>query len=363
MTEKSIKFIDKFVIRAILYLLSPFFKKQREFKYLDFNSYNSFLVIRPGGIGDAVLLLPLLRFLKNKNKQVDILCMKRNSGIIKIFQKEGVVRNLYLLEKFSSVANCRANKYDCIVDTEQSFSASILLAKMISAKVIVGFVSPLRLIYYNSFVIYYQERYEARCFLDLLKVFNINVDLDNNDLNIDQNIKSSISLPPGRIVTLFTGASMPWRKPSLEFFIQIISDLSILFDAIIIIGGKGEAIDAKELAKVSNKVHDYTGKCSIDDSLYILKNSKVFISTDSGPLHMGLLASTSVIFGIFGPGIYQKWCHQGKMILVSSNFPWNPVSYGRFSQPIWHPFVKDHFNKIDSKEIISKIKNHERNTI
>ena len=39
------------------------------------------LIIRPGGIGDAIFLLPVIKALKNEGVIIDILCENRNAQV------------------------------------------------------------------------------------------------------------------------------------------------------------------------------------------------------------------------------------------------------------------------------------------
>lgn len=357
MKDNHIKFLDKNVVKPFLSICAPFFKKQRKFDFLNINDYQNFLIIRPGGIGDAALLLPLIKFLKSRGKNIKILCMRRNKGVFEVFLKQNLIDEIFLLDSIKSIFKCKNRKYDCIIDTEQSFSSTVLIAKFISAKKIIGFVNDLHLVYYDNFVVYYQEKYESQIFLDILKVFGICEELNKEGLKISK-IESGLKVPNGFNLALFFGASIPWRKPPKAFFEKIISELNLKFDHIFIIGGRQESAEAESFFKLSSNVVNFCG-VSISDTLRILQNSSVLISTDSGPLHLGVLSGVPNIFAIFGPGVYQKWAHPDFITVIKRDLPWNPISYNTFSQFVWHPFIEEHFKNLDPYLIIDKIKKYD----
>jgi hypothetical protein len=80
MNERLIKCIDQtvasFAVKSWAALCSG---AKREYSCAPLNEYKNFAVIRPGGMGDAALLLPLLRFLKSREKHVTLICNSRNS--------------------------------------------------------------------------------------------------------------------------------------------------------------------------------------------------------------------------------------------------------------------------------------------
>ena len=62
----------------------------------------SILVIRPGGIGDAVFLLPFLRVLKKyyPKIKIDILCEKRNGSVFT--SQPGICDQFFFYDQMSS---------------------------------------------------------------------------------------------------------------------------------------------------------------------------------------------------------------------------------------------------------------------
>ena len=101
---------------------------------------SNILVIRPGGIGDAVLLIPSLKVLKKQfpDTNIDILAEKRNAGI---FRDNKLVNSLYLYDELSpsGLLAVLKNRYDAVIDTEQWHKLTSVVSFMTKAPIRIGF--------------------------------------------------------------------------------------------------------------------------------------------------------------------------------------------------------------------------------
>ena len=92
------------------------------------------LVIRPGGIGDAVLFLPMLAELRRAwpQAEIDLLVEKRNAGVVRGL---GLVDRVLLYDRFpGDLPRALAAGYDVVVDTEQYHRASAIVAFLTGAR-------------------------------------------------------------------------------------------------------------------------------------------------------------------------------------------------------------------------------------
>ncbi|MGI9534809.1 MAG: glycosyltransferase family 9 protein, partial [Thermodesulfobacteriota bacterium] len=164
MKIKLIKFLDYCIGRPLCYFLTLFKTKND-----GHNKLQKILIIRPGGIGDAVVLYPSLKILSNtfKNIQIDILAEKRNAGI---FTKSKYINNLYLYDDFNNLGllSVLKNNYDAVIDTEQWHRLSAVVCFLTRAKVRVGFATNERELLFTNPVDYNQDDYEAVSFLNLV---------------------------------------------------------------------------------------------------------------------------------------------------------------------------------------------------
>ncbi len=77
-----LKVVDKILGKPFVYLLAK--RYQNKIPAV----IGRILIIRPGGIGDAVLLLPVFKALRDKfpEVQIDVLCEKRGSSRSRVGQ-------------------------------------------------------------------------------------------------------------------------------------------------------------------------------------------------------------------------------------------------------------------------------------
>ncbi len=101
---------------------------------------NQILLIRPGGIGDAVLLIPAIKFFKRKFPfcKIDILCEKRNSGVFKLLP---YVNKIFFYHRLKDILMVLLKKYDAVIDTEQYHYLSAIFCFFIRSTLKIGFAT------------------------------------------------------------------------------------------------------------------------------------------------------------------------------------------------------------------------------
>ncbi|MBI4388409.1 MAG: glycosyltransferase family 9 protein, partial [Candidatus Omnitrophica bacterium] len=109
---------------------------------------------------------------------------------------------------------------------------------------------------------------------------------------IDEHLKSL-----GRYVVFNPSASTPSKIWPAEYFAQVASDLFKKYDVIpVIIGGKEDAQYSDAMKKYMNGIAiDFTGKLGIGALAWLLKKALLFISNDTGPVHVAASLGTPVI--------------------------------------------------------------------
>jgi len=273
------------------------------------------LVIRPGGIGDAVLLIPALRMLKRSfpDSKVDMLCEKRNAGILEFAE---MIDNIYLYDRGLDLMHCLRTRFDIVIDTEQWHRLSAVIARLTGAETRIGFDTNERRKLFTHRIAYSHDDYEADSFMRLLNPllrdkphfdpaspFGL-VDWEPSEqLEFSDLIKDSF-------ITIFPGASVPERRWGGEKFGRVAKELYLKGYGIVILGSRAEKEDAQEIKVIAPECIDLTGKTSLRDVTYILKKSELLITADSGLMHIAYAAGTPTV-SLFGSGIESKWAPRG----------------------------------------------------
>ena len=315
---KSIKMLDHFLGALIAFILP-----KQTIHVSSNQSIRQILVIRPGGIGDAVFLLPILKLLKAQGVSVDILCESRNA---EVFVSQGY--SVYFYNQFESLGQVLRNSYDAVVDTEQWHYTSAIISYFLKTKYRIGFATrTLRAKLFNKQVVYGDNDYELDNFLKLFDGFL-------SSQQVIQNINDSFDIPqsfqiwaseqiPEDSVTVFLGASIALRRLSKEQLLDIINDLLSKGFCPVLLGGKDVLDVARQILEETEgkKVLNFVGKVSLIESAALIQRARRFIGPDSGLMHLACSVGTSVT-AVFGPGHLKKWNPRGdqhKILTVNAS--------------------------------------------
>ncbi len=315
MKIKLIKLVDNLIIFFLSFIIPK--KKSKNIKVV-----KTVLIIRPGGLGDALLLLKSINNFKKSNPfiKIDILCEKRNReafdlihGIDEIFLYDNFKLFFSLLKKYKF--------YDLVIDTEQWHFLSSLFARYLG-KYSAGFNTNKRYKNFDFYIEYFHKEYEQnmfdKLFIETSKQVNFNY---YNDYPLELKCKDlSLSYD----IVIFTGASVWQRRWAIENYISLINKIKEKF-SVCLIGGKNELFLNKKIKEKTN-IDDLTGKLNLKEVCGLLKKSKLLFATDSGILHLGVIVGIKTV-SLFGPGIEEKWAPKGKNhFVINKHLPCSPCT-------------------------------------
>lgn len=276
------------------------------------NSNNeNILVIQTAFIGDAILTLPMIERLKelNPKAEVDVLAIPLTK---EIFESSPYVTDIIVMDKkgehksFRKLKNVinqlKLRSYKKVYSPHRSFrSAYIILCLRVSESY--GFDnSSLKYVYKN--VIKYEPKFhevqrnlaliDERTESDDWRVLPKIIDIED-DIN-----EISIILSSNKIDTKFitVAPSSVWNTKQYpkEYFVKLVEMLLQVNETVILIGGKSDQLLCDEIAlNFSQDVFNLAGRLSIPATIQLLKLSKLLITNDSAPTHMGMCADIPVL--------------------------------------------------------------------
>ena len=292
---------------------------------------HSFLIIRPGGIGDAVLLIPAINALKKKSPdiQITVLAEKRNASAFKLCPYVGEVLHYH---KPKELVKALRGNYDVVIDTEQWHRLSAVVARLTGAPVSIGYATNERKKLFTHPVPYSHDDYEADSFLNLLTPLGIAVTdqimtpflivPETSRIKAVTLLESLASKP---FVTIFPGASIPERRWGTDKFAAVAQRLSEKGIATVVVGGKGEEADGDRIIDGTRGLN-LAGKTSLIETAAIIEKSSVLLSGDSGILHIGVGLGKPTV-SLFGPGIAKKWAPKGdRHVVLNKKLPCSPCT-------------------------------------
>lgn len=283
----------------------------------------SVLVIRPGGLGDALLLWPLLDALRAAwpDARFDVLAERRNSGAFSLDPAHtGALRVLHYDESpLRALGELRRARHDLIVDTEQYHHLSTVLANSLRPRWLCGFRTLGRERLLTHAADHDETTYEARAFLRLGEALlgrPLHFDADRPFLAVGaEAAEFAAAALPGtsrRVVAIMPGAGGAYRRWATGRHAEVAGALARQGCHVLLLGG-GDAAGAS--AQIGSslppaQVTNLAGRTSLAQTAALLQRSALAISSDTGVLHLAYGVGTPTV-GLFGPGLFRKWAPPG----------------------------------------------------
>lgn len=279
------------------------------------------LVIRYSAIGDVVLSIPAFRALRTSfpNARISLIVNPICQEIVAecpfldeviIYDKQGMHKGLLPYLRF--VGGVRKRKFDLVIDLQNNLRSS-LISYLTGAKKRIGYARGCRGFLYTAKPEMPDDKDGPFEYLNrLLKAAGAEpvderlefwISPENEEsagrLLVDNGIGKGDS-----VVGIHPGAGKRWltKRWPKESFTRLIDELIERFKAKVVLVGGDEEIDlGREIIKLThNQPIDAIGKTSLQQLASILKRCRLFIGSDSGPMHIATAVGTPVI-AFFGP--------------------------------------------------------------
>lgn len=301
----------------------------------------SFLLIRPGGMGDAVHLAPAVLALRKAFPlaAIDILAEKRNAAVFSLL--EGVRRVIRYDVPAEFLSLFRGN-YDLVIDTEQWHYLSAVVARLINGRFRAGFGTNSRSRLFNQVVGYPHEDYEADSFFRLLEPFKVTAGVRGTPpwlvvpFDAAAQGASLLTLLEGkRFMVIFPGASIPERQWGSERFREVAQYIRNMGMGVVVVGGRQDRATGDRICANGVGIN-LAGKTTLAETAAIIDRSALLISGDSGILHIGVALGKPTV-SLFGPGIAAKWAPRGEgHIVLNRNLSCSPCTKFGTTPPCPH---------------------------
>jgi lipopolysaccharide heptosyltransferase II len=290
------------------------------------------LIIRPGGIGDAVLLIPVFTLLRKTfpAAHIEVLAETRNKGVFALCP---AVDRVLCYDRPLELLQVLRNRYDVVIDSEQWYRLSAIVVRMICSRMSIGFATNERRRLFTHPVDYDRDVYEAQSFFNLLQPLDLvsPLEIAHCFLSVpvaDQNLADRMLKPVADrpFVVLFPGASVPEKSWGTTQFRDLTLRLHDAGYAVVVVGGKEDVSAAAALTSETAALN-LAGKTTLLETAGILKHCRLLISGDSGILHMGVGLGKSTV-SIFGPSNAAKWAPKGdRHVVINHHLPCSPCSH------------------------------------
>lgn len=280
----------------------------------------SFLFIRPGGIGDAVLLIPAILALKDTypDARITVLAEMRNGAIFTLCP---AINEILYYDRPRELLTAIRGRYDVVIDTEQWHRLSAVVARLIGAPRSIGFATNERKKLFSHQVPYSHADYEAESFFHLLDPVDgaTDVSVPVSFLVVPElarrRAKEHLAVLGGKpFVVIFPGASIPERRWGAERFAAVATRVNHLGLFVVVVGGQEDTAAGEQILADRSGVN-LAGKTSLLETAAVIDRCKLLVSGDSGVLHLAVGLGKPTV-SLFGPGIAQKWAPRSLQHIV-----------------------------------------------
>lgn len=324
MNYTLIRLLDKYIGIPLCFILYGY-KKLIGFFFRDVNNspIKKILIIKLWGIGTIILCSPALRSLKEKypNAKITFVTLTNNKGVYEgsplideLIYFE--IKKLYKIpfDFLKLVSKLRKEKFDLVIDFELFARFSTILTYLIGGKKTVGYRTKkqMRGMVYDIKVDYKDKQYIVNTFLDLIKKIGIKIknkeivkltipEKDKDFINkfLIENIKKEYLKIGINVNASDFGAARRWPHRN---FAKIADWIINKYKAnVIFIGGPNDTnLVNKTIKLMKNKPINIAGKTTIKQLIALIDKMDLFITNDTGPLHIAVAMDVPTI-SFFGP--------------------------------------------------------------
>ncbi|MDP2300815.1 MAG: glycosyltransferase family 9 protein [Ignavibacteria bacterium] len=290
------------------------------------------MIVRTDRIGDVMLSLPLIDFIKQKYPLCKITFLLREYTSALALDYDGINEVLLLIEQkgkpnlLQNVIMLRRQNIDTVIVVYPTFIISLIIfLSGIKKRIGTGYR------WYSFFFTHkvYEhrktaERHELEYNLNLLKQIGINqvinessikfhltisVETRNKVLSILTRNKINLDKP---IIIVHPGSGGSAVDLPIPKMIKLMELLSTLECYIFVTGNKSEVALCQELV-VKDNIFNFAGEFELNELVALIDLSIIFISNSTGPLHIAAALNKYVV------GFYPK-------ILACSPKRWGPYT-------------------------------------
>ncbi|MBI4140864.1 glycosyltransferase family 9 protein [Candidatus Woesearchaeota archaeon] len=319
MNLKISRTADKWIGRLFCKIIGCFIKNS------DVNlEPTSILIIKLWAVGESVLTLPMIEAVKKKypNTKITILARNRNKAV---YEGQPFIDDIIVLElnNIFSITK-RFKQFDLAIDCEPYLNISAIIGTFLAKKTI-GFSHGSRAALYTAKIHYNDQQHVVKTYCDLATIINVHAqptklvplmysktdeETINNMIKI-QGIKTQHTLIGICPTTAETSKDRKWP---IENYVRVIDQLTTKNNNVILIGTKNDEEELEQLRNMchqKNAVHNFAGKTTLKQLFALIKKCTLFISNDTGPMHIAAAQGVKTI-GIFGPNLPIRFGPYGK---------------------------------------------------
>lgn len=318
------------------------------------STYKNILVINTMHIGDLMLVTPALRTLRANYPKAhialltdkplaDLVRCNENIDECILIDKHGRDKGIFALIRF--IRQIRKRHFDLVINYHRNERASAI-ASFSGGKKIVGYAQP----FFHRFFDHWMPNlamadtpkdkvmHQTLCHLKVLQEAAGCTKLDDRGLEMwlpPEEEKKASDLwqkefaKDDRVIAFNIGASWMTKRWIDAYFAECADRFIQEGYHIAFLGGPTDvpivkACIEKMKEKDSPKVHVFTGKVSLTVLAGLLRRCCLFLTTDSGPMHVGVAMNVPIVTMFGASPVPTFYPYDGKDIVIKTPEPCHP---------------------------------------
>jgi len=295
--------------------------------YIDPSKIQRILIIMMGGIGNMIFLTPALKALRKAHRSSMISFLFGPYGAEEVIEGSDLIDKKIIVDpkkykgitgKIKLIQELRRENFGLtITSTGTNPIKSGLLCYLAGIKYRLGESIKGKGYFYNLKIAWDENNHEVESNINLIQELGIKVNdkslyihRSSEDKIFAQRIFANHNLDETLVVGMHPGSGMhqaEFKRWPKERFAQLADQLVNNYDASVIIFGGPEEInlanEIKRLMKTNPLV--MTGKTTLAQATALIEKCSLFISNDSGLLHLACAVNPSTV-GIYGPTNHRR---------------------------------------------------------
>lgn len=295
------------------------------------------LLIRLSSLGDIVLTTPAIRAIRlhHPNAYIAMLVAKQSSCILQhnphlneIIHFDRIARNKDTGEMYRILRILRKQKFSLSIDFQRKFRSEILMyLSGATERVGKGILSTIRVPESGN-------KHATEHYFDLLHAAGIPAEDRQLEVFVHESERSKANqlfkhegiIEGDLTIGLFPGAGWKLREWMPERFATIGDKLVTTFNAkVVIFGGPTDVDLVNHIVNTMDEyAYNFAGKLNLRDLASCVEKCDLFISNDTGPMHIATAVGTPTV-ALFGPGNHIRFQPIGDIhTLLRHDVPCSP---------------------------------------
>jgi heptosyltransferase-2 len=318
---------------------------------IELTKIKKILLIMMGGIGNMIFLTPTLKAIRDSLPNSELIFLLGPYGAEKVIENSPLFNKKFIIDlktyrgirgKIRLIKELRKEKFDLsLTSTGSNPIKSGLLCMLSGIKYRLGENIKGKGFFYNLKIPFNPNLHEVESNIRLVERIGINVqnkDLFIHTTNADNNFAEDIflknKLEGKMVIGIHPGSGIHqagFKRWPQDRFAQLADWMIDSHDcSVILFGGPAEI----EMAENINRLMQHepltmTGKTTLSQTAALIKKCSLFISNDSGLLHVASAVKTPTI-SLFGPTDYKKTgAYSDSSIMIRKDLPCSPCYSGK----------------------------------